>query len=138
MSSHSFTMTCGQAEQCVMLTLECKTVLSVFFNTQGVCRLTPCSLRKPCLVLEVLHVAVQGAQLVALALARGALLAQLLFLLAQRGLLLPDHRALLAHLLPRLQHAHLQLCALALRVLHRVENSLRYVRKAALHSQSQI
>ena len=66
------------------------------------------------LVLEVLDVGVQRAQLVALALARLALLAQLRLLLAQRRLLLPDQRALLAHLLPRLQHAHLQLRALAL------------------------
>ncbi len=77
------------------------------------------------LVLEVLDVGVQDAQLVALALARLALLAQLRLLLAQRRLLLPDQRALLAHLLPRLQHAHLQLGALALGVLacHRVKLS---------------
>ena len=60
---------------------------------------------------------VQRAQLVALARARLALLRQLRLLPAQRRLLLPDQRALLAHLLPRLQHPHLQLCALPLRPL---------------------
>ena len=69
------------------------------------------------LVLEVLDVGVQRAQLVALARARLALLRQLPLLPAPGGLLLPDPRALLAHLLPRLQHPHLQPRALALRLL---------------------
>ncbi len=75
------------------------------------------------LVLEVLDVGVQGAQLVALVLPRLALFPQLRLLLAQRRLLLPDQGALLAHLLPRLQHAHLQLGALALGVLCATESS---------------
>ena len=69
------------------------------------------------LVLEALDVGVQRTQLIALVLARRALLAQLRLLLAQRGLLLADERPLLAHLLPRLQDTHLQLRALALGVL---------------------
>ena len=71
----------------------------------------------PHLVLEVLDMAVHGAQLVALVLTRLPFLAQLVLLLAQRCLLLPDQGALLAHLLPGFQYAHLQLRTLSLCVL---------------------